>query len=159
MIDISENRLSVSRPMAASCARIFAVVASPQGHVELDGSGMLLAAPDAQPLGAVGDRFVIDMDREPLGDVPMGKYSVLNIVTDIEVDARVEWSVAVVDRPRFGHVYGYLLEPTGEAETMVTNYCDWSGVPAEWRERVSWPVVPPAMLERSLDNLQAIVEA
>ncbi|MCW2524840.1 MAG: hypothetical protein JWO63_3175 [Frankiales bacterium] len=159
MIDISENRLSVSRPMAAGSARIFAVVASPQGHVDLDGSGMLLAAPNAQPLRAVGDSFVIDMDREPLGDVPMGKYSVLNIVTDIEADVRIEWSVAVVDRPRFGHVYGYRLEPVGDAETMVTNYCDWSGVPAEWRERVSWPVVPPAMLERSLDNLQAIVEA
>jgi hypothetical protein len=159
MTTISEHRLSVSRQLAASASRIFALLTLPQGHVDLDGSGMLLAAPDARRLAAVGDTFEIHMDREPLGDVPMGKYTVLNTVTDIEPDRRLEWNVVALGRPRVGHVYGYLLEPVGGAETVVTNYCDWTAVPEQWRQRVNWPVVPPEMLERSLLNLQRIVEA
>ena len=58
-----------------------------------------------------------------------------------------------------GHDYGYRLDPVGAAETVVTNYCDWTAVPEQWRQRVNWPVVPPEMLERSLLNLQRIVEA
>jgi hypothetical protein len=48
----------------------------------------------------------------------------------------------------------------------VTNYCDWNAVSLETRERYrhradalrpfSWPVIPAAMLERSLANLERI---
>jgi len=125
-------------------------------HVEIDGSGMLLAAPDAKPLTQPGDSFVMNMDREPLGDFPMGKYQVLNTVTKIETDHLVEWNVGSAEHGPLGHVYGYVLESVGESETEVTHYCDWSQVDPKFLTRVTFPVVPVHMLEKSLDNLDQL---
>ena len=69
----------------------------------------------------------MDMDREPLGDIPnLTKYQVRNTVTRIIPDRLVEWTVGFGDHPPFGHVYGWILDPVNESETEVTNYCDWS---------------------------------
>jgi hypothetical protein len=154
---VSEERISVSRTMRASAAEIFKIVSHPEGHVDIDGSGMLETAPDAKALTAVGDTFAMDMDREPLGDVPMGKYSVLNVVTRIVPDELVEWTVGGADRSPLGHLYGWALKPAGDGATEVTNYCDWSKIPEKLKDRIKWPVVPVSMLERSLDNLERIV--
>jgi hypothetical protein len=152
-----EHRAAVSRRIAAGPSAIFAVIIDPAMQVEIDGSGMLQAAPDARVLTAVGDTFVMDMDREPLGDVPMGKYQVLNTVTQLVPDTRLEWTVGMVGQPAFGHLYGYELEPVGDGETLVTSYVDWSGLPEKWRDRVPFPVVPMSMHEQSLENLERIV--
>jgi hypothetical protein len=152
------NRVEVTRHIAAPAATIFAIVSSPAGHVQIDGSGMLEAAPDSRHL-AVGDTFDINMDREPLGDIPdMGKYQVRNYVTRIEPGHVFEWSPGGIDRPPFGHVYGWRLDPVSDSETDVTNYCDWSAIPEEMRARMPgrWPIVPAEMLERSLDNLDRL---
>jgi hypothetical protein len=156
--DQTAERVSVSRRIAAPAAKIFELISHPQGHVDIDGSGMLLAAPDARALTAVGDVFEISMDREPLGDVPMGKYQVENVVTQFEAGSLLEWNVAVKGRPAGGHVYGYQLIPISAIETDVVNYCDWSGMRPEWKAKVSWPVVPAHMLETSMDTLQRLVE-
>lgn len=147
------ERVSVTRRVAAPASRIFALISSPQGHVDVDGSGMLVAAPDAAPLRAVGDTFVMHMDRAPLGDLPLGEYTVQNTVTTFERDAELAWTVGGVGRTPIGHVYGYRLDPVDAETTDVTSYCDWSAVSAAWRERVTWPVVPVEMLEASLDRL------
>lgn len=151
-------RVSVVRSMAASAERIFAVVADPRGHVHIDGSGMLVAAPQASRLAAVGDAFRMDMDREPLGDIPIGRYDVVNTVTAFEPDRRVEWNVGAAGRTPIGHVYGYELEPLGDTGTRVTSYCDWSGLQSKLQGKVAFPVVPLAMMERTLDRLQLLVE-
>jgi hypothetical protein len=118
----------------------------------------MLIATDAPPLRAVGDTFDMDMDREPLGDLPMGKYRVRNTVTSIVPDAALEWNVGGIDQPPFGHVYGYELRAAGPAATEVTLYCDWTGVRAgSIRDR--FPIVPVHMLEKSLENLERIVTA
>ena len=153
---MSAQRISTTRRIAASAGDIFAIVADPQMHVAIDGSHMLEAAPDSTRLRAVGDSFVINMDREALGDLPMGKYSVLNIVTRIEPNARLEWNVGSAEHGPFGHVYGYELVPTGDHETDVTSYCDWSGVDAKVLDRVRFPVVPKMALISSLENLDRI---
>jgi hypothetical protein len=117
----------------------------------------LEAAPDARPLSAVGDTFDMDMDREPLGDIPdMGKYKVRNTVTQIVPDRLFEWTVGAADRPPVGHVYGWKLEPVGDGETDVTNYCDWTGISDAARSRREWPVVPVHMLEKSVENLERV---
>jgi hypothetical protein len=46
------------------------------------------------------------MDRAPLGDLPIGKYTVVNTVTQIVPDALVEWNVGTPERSAAGHVYG-----------------------------------------------------
>ena len=160
------DRIAVSRRIPAPAERIFAIVADPRRHVDIDGSGMLVAAPDAKPLRAVGDTFEIHMDREPLGDIAIGTYKVINTVTALVPGVEVARTVAPPGEPPVGHLWGYHLERINDDETEVTNYCDWSAVSAEARERylhrddalrlLSWPVVPASMLERSLANLERI---
>jgi hypothetical protein len=149
---MTENRLELSEVVAATPERIFALVCDPTMHVAIDGSGMLVAAADSSPLTGAGDSFVMNMDREPLGDIPLGKYRVRNTVTRFEPNRRLEWNVGGVDQPPFGHVYGYELQPAPSGGTTVTLYCDWSGVRSE-AIRDRFPIVPPQMLQRSLTNL------
>jgi hypothetical protein len=153
----AEERIAATRCVPAPADRIFRLVADPHGQVKIDGSGMLVAAPDAQPLTAIGDVFEMDMDREALGDVPLGKYRVVNTVTKIVPNRQVEWNIAWPGSEAFGHVYGYLLERIGENETEVTNYCDWSGLTEAWRGHIEFPVVPLSMLEKSLENLARVL--
>jgi hypothetical protein len=150
------DRVTITRRIAAPAHRIFEILTDPQRHVDIDSSGMLLAAPNATPLRAVGDTFEIDMDREPLGDLPLGKYKVVNTVTSWIQDVEVAWTVVAPGKRSAGHVWGYHLEPVNDNETNVTNYYDWSAVSQEWRERFHWPVVPPAMFEQTLVNLERI---
>jgi hypothetical protein len=151
------ERVSASGTVAAPAAEIFAVVASPDGHVEIDGSGMLVAAPDAQPFTAVGQTFVMDMDREPLGDIPLGRYSVHNAVTRLVPDRLVEWNIGISEGEPLGHVYGWELEAVSDTETVVTNYCDWSDLAEPLREHITFPVVPVSMLEQSVTRLQQVM--
>jgi hypothetical protein len=153
-----DERIEVSRLVAAPSDRIFALLCSPQGHVSIDGSGMLLAT-DSPPVNAVGDTFEVHMDRRPLGDVPdMAEYDVTVLITAYEQDRVIEWSVGTTGRPPYGHVYGYRLEPSG-SDTVVTSYCDWSGLPQHRKDRSRWPVVPATLLEKSLVNLDQAVTA
>lgn len=151
------ERVELSRRILAPAAGIFAVITDPNGHVAIDGSGMLMAAPGAQILTGVGDTFLIDMDREPLGDLPMGKYQVENLVTTFEQDRELAWAAGGVGKP-FGHIYGFRLDPVSDTETDVLHYCDWSGVPEKFKAQGQgrWPIVPVEMLTKSLDNLDGI---
>jgi hypothetical protein len=155
---MSAERVLVRRQVPVPAAEVFRVITDPAMHVEIDGSGMLMSSPDATPLTAVGDTFDMNMDREPLGDIPMGKYTVRNTVTKLTPDTELEWNVGGVDSPPFGHVYGYVLEPVGDG-TAVTLYCDWTGVPDSFKEAREWPIVPVHMLEASMDNLERLVRA
>ncbi len=52
----------------------------------------------------VGETFDMEMDREPLGDIPnLKKYQVRNTVTQIIPDHLIEWTVGFGDHPPFGH--------------------------------------------------------
>ena len=102
------DRVSATRRIAAPASKLFAVVSNPAGHVEIDGSGMLEATPDARPRTGVGETFDMVMDGEPLGDIPdMGRYKVRNSVT--QVPDRLYESVGSpavqVDPPSFHPVH------------------------------------------------------
>ena len=154
---MSPDRVSATRRVAAPAGELFQIVSTPSGQVAIDGSGMLDAPPDDEQLTRVGQTFDMDMDREPLGDIPnLKKYQFRNTVTQIIPDHLVEWTIGFGDHPPFGHVYGWLLDPVNDAETDVTNYCDWSNASEEMRSGVTWPVVPVAMLEKTVENLDRI---
>jgi hypothetical protein len=68
----------------------------------------------------------------------------------------IEWTVGFGDNPPFGHTYGWILDPVNQDETDVTNYCGWSNASEEMRAGLTWPVVPVAMLEKSVENLDRI---
>ncbi|MEY2459253.1 MAG: hypothetical protein QOG30_1083, partial [Acidimicrobiaceae bacterium] len=86
------ERLEVQRAIAAEPAAIFAVVSDPHGHVTIDSSGMLMDA-SGDPAKAVGDTFVVHMDREALNDYPMGLYDVTVKIVTFEPDREIAWTI------------------------------------------------------------------
>ena len=151
-----DERLEVSRVVGAPPAQVFALLCDPQGHVAIDSSGMLQSA-DGSPVHDVGDRFVVHMDRESLGDVPMGKYDVTVIITAFEQDRAIEWTISGRTQPPIEHLYGYRLEPA-EGGTRVTSYYDWSKILEQYRATLPFPIVPDSALKATLGILARTVE-
>lgn len=154
---MSDNRVSATRRIAAPAERLFPIVSGPSGHAQIDGSGMVVGPIDDRQLTEAGQTFDMNMDREPLGDIPgMGKYKVRNTVTQIIPNRLFEWTIGAVDQPPVGHRYGWQLEPVSDTETDVTNYCDWTDISDNARAAREWPIVPVTMLEQSVANLERI---
>ena len=151
----STDRIEVSRLIPAEPAAVFAVLRDPQGHVDIDASGMLMDA-DGDPVGAVGDRFVVHMDREALGDVPLGRYDVEVVITAYAEDREIAWTIEGVIKPPIRHVYGYRLE-AADGGTRVTSYYDWSEIGQKWRDADIFPVVPESALKATLGVLDRTV--
>jgi len=95
------ERMEVGRVISAEPAAIFAVLCDPQGHLAIDSSGMLQAA-SGEPVTAVGDEFVVHMDREALNDYPLGRYDVTVTIRTFETDREIAWTVLALIRPPLG---------------------------------------------------------
>jgi hypothetical protein len=147
------ERMEVQRAIAADASAIFAVLASPDGHVAIDSSGMLMSA-TGSPVRAVGDTFVVHMDREALNDFPMGLYDVIVRISAFEPDREIAWQID--GQLNIGHVYGYRLEPIPQG-TMVTSYYDWSGIEQQWKDAGIFPVIPESALRATLGILARTV--
>jgi Polyketide cyclase / dehydrase and lipid transport len=150
------TRMEVRRTIPADPAAIFRVLSDPQGHVAIDSSGMLQDA-TGTPAQAVGDTFVIHMDRESLNDYPeLGKYDVTVSITAFEPDREIAWTVFGQLKPNIGHVYGYTLEPA-EGGTLVTSYYDWSDIDPVWKEADIFPIMSEGALRATLGILDRTV--
>lgn len=143
------ERLEAQRAIAAEPSAIFALLTDPRGHVAIDSSGMLMAA-SGSPARSVGDSFVVHMDREALGDYPLGLYDVTVRFVRYEQDKEVAWTVE--GNLNLGHVYGYRLESI-DGGTLVTSYYDWSEVSREWKDANIFPVIPESALKATLGIL------
>ena len=152
------ERIETHRTIAAPAADIFAVLCDPQGQVAIDSSGMLQDA-EGDPVRAVGDRFVVHMDRESLNDYPqLGKYDVTINITEFEQDRLISWTVLGQIQPPLGHVYGYRLQPADDAAaTEVTSFYDWSNIDPKWREAGIFPVLSEGALRATLGILARTV--
>jgi len=152
---MTSERIEVQRTIAADAASIFRVLCDPQGHVAIDSSGMLMEA-TGDPVSAVGDSFVVHMDREALNDYPMGRYDVTVTIETFNPDREIAWTVLGQIRPQIGHVYGYLLEPI-ENGTLVTSYYDWSSIDPTWKDAGIFPVISEGALRATLGILARTV--
>ena len=151
----TSERIEVQRTIKSDPAAIFRVLSDPQGHVTIDSSGMLMDA-TGEPAGAVGDTFVVHMDREALNDYPMGLYDVTVIITKFVPDREIAWTIEGTIKPPIGHVYGYTLEPVDDG-TLVTSYYDWSEIGPTWREAAVFPIIPESALRATLGILDRTV--
>jgi hypothetical protein len=153
---MSEQRIEVQRTIPVPASVIFSLLCDPDGHVQIDASGMLMSSEGA-PATRVGDTFLVHMDREALNDVPLGKYSVSIRITAFEEDREIAWAIEhpLIDPP-MGYVYGYSLEPV-ESGTLVTSYYDWSNTHEAYRDRINFPVIPEASLRATLGILARTV--
>jgi hypothetical protein len=153
---MADERIEVQRTIAADPQLIFQVLCDPRGHVAIDSSGMLMSA-DGDPVSAVGDTFVVHMDREALNDLPLGQYDVTIEITAFQPGREIAWTVRGASRPPIGHVYGYQLEPDGAGGTLVTSYYDWSAISQAARDRGIFPVIPESALRATLGILARTV--
>ena len=145
------ERIEVARQMPSDAAAIFAVLCDPQGHVEIDSTGMLMDA-TGDLVTAAGDQFVVHMDRDALNDYPLGLYDVTVVIETFEQDRDISWGILGA----IGHTYGYRLEPAEEG-TLVTSYYDWSNIDPAWREANIFPIISEAALRATLGVLDRTV--
>jgi hypothetical protein len=152
---MTSERLEVQRTIPADPETIFGLLCDPHGHVAVDSSGMLMDA-TGEPVSAVGDSFVVHMDREALNDYPMGRYDVTVTIASFVRDREISWTILGQNRPQIGHVYGYVLEPVDDG-TLVTSYYDWSSIDPVWREAGIFPVISEGALRATLGILARTV--
>ena len=148
---MTTERFEVTRTIGADPAAIFRLLCDPQGHVAIDSSGMLMGA-SGEPVAAVGDSFVVHMDREALNDYPLGLYDVTVTITTFVPEREIAWTILGQIQPPIGHVYGYVLEPVDEG-TLVTSYYDWSSIDPTWKEAGIFPVLSEGALRATLGIL------
>jgi hypothetical protein len=150
---VSDERIEVTRTVPAPPEAIFAVLRDPNGHVAIDSSGMLMSA-EGEPVRAVGDTFVVHMDREALNDFPLGLYDVTVSITAFEENHEIAWTI--LGQLEIGHVYGYRLEPI-EGGTLVTSYYDWSTISQDWKDAGIFPVISEGALRATMGILARTV--
>ncbi len=151
------NVVSVTRRIPAPATRIFAVLADPARHPEIDGSGMLRHALEPRPLSRVGDAFVIAMHNDEMGD-----YEMTNHVVEYEPGRRLTWEPVLSRASREEDVAGvggsahqrwsYTLVPESADVTVVTETFDCTESP-EWLKNAvrggkRWEGAMSATLER-----------
>jgi hypothetical protein len=153
---MSEERLEVDRIIPADASPIFEILRSPQGHVAIDSTGMLMWA-EGEPATRPGDTFVVHMDRDSLRDFPLDLYDVTVSFTRLEPGKAIEWTILTdfLDPP-LGHVYGYDLQAV-DGGTKVTSYYDWSALAEPYRGRIGFPIISDTALRATLGILARTV--
>jgi hypothetical protein len=112
-VDGGPLQVSRSVDVAASASELFAIVADPRRHHELDGSGTVgdnIRAPEQLEIGS---KFTT---RMRMYGVP---YRLTSTVTALTPDQLIEW------RHPFGHRWRWELHATSPTATRVTETFDY----------------------------------
>lgn len=121
-VERTSTKLSVSVVTDAAIPALFDFLTIPANHVRFDGSGRLKSAPQ-QPLRAVGDTFVVEME-----DPRSGRYTVENHVVEFVPDVQIAWTPGRPDAASAGVRWDWQFDVGPKGETVVTQTCDWSAV-------------------------------
>ena len=115
------DTVTVERLIPASPEAIFALLADPARHRDIDGSGTVQAAKGSSTELTVGSQFGMSMK--------MGlPYSMVNTVIELEPDRRIAWQTrgpGPIGRVVGGRIWRYELEPA-EGGTLVRETWDIS---------------------------------
>ncbi len=113
--------VTVSRVIPAAPEEIFALIADPARHRDIDGSGTVRSATDVPAQLCLGATFGMDMQFGP-------SYSMVNTVIEYEPNRRLAWQARppVFTRHFFGgRIWRYVLEPVADG-TRVSETWDIS---------------------------------
>lgn len=148
--------VSVERVVPAGPAAIFALVADPSRHPDIDGSGTVKQVKSGAPhrLG-LGSTFGMSMQ--------MGmKYSTVSTVVEFEPDRRIAWQTrpgGFLAKFVAGRIWRYELEPT-EGGTLVRESWDISQDHQRMLLRLGrLPEKTAANMARTLERIEEIVTA
>ncbi len=150
-VEQTDTSIEVRTSAPESPARLFAVLADPRRHVDIDGSGMLQADVAAVPIEHVGQVFTMAMRYPSLGD-----YRTDNHIVGFKPARRIAWATAREGQPPAGVVWSWELAEEPDGRTRIVHRYDWSGVtdPAILA-RVSFPRVSAEQLQGSVSGLVA----
>jgi hypothetical protein len=160
----ASKQLHASRVINAPASAIFAILADPNRHGVIDGSGMLRGPhPGAEPVTAVGQTFRMRMHHPQLGD-----YTSMNTITSFEPEARIGWAPCLDPSSRDlltklgvakegGHTFTYDLREADGGGTVVTETYDWSGVEDPNFAKLC-PLLSEMQLSETLERIAKEVE-
>jgi hypothetical protein len=114
-VDAGPRRVARRVLVRASPAEVFALLANPHRHPELDGSGTVRPGPVSGPqILSAGATFTVGMKQY---GVP---YKITSTVTAFEADQLVEWQHPM------GHRWRWELAETEPGITQVTETFDYT---------------------------------
>jgi uncharacterized protein YndB with AHSA1/START domain len=156
----TSRKIQVSKVIDAPPEDIFALLADPDRHTDLDGSGMLRGLVAGQELLAIGQTFTMNMHQDGLGD-----YRMINAVTAFVPGARIGWephldpgcevAAKLGDMEVGGHTFTFDLRAV-DGGTEVTETYDWMSVKDE-KFLAMLPVVSEDDLKGSLERIEQAV--
>jgi hypothetical protein len=160
---MSETRQVVTGTAAAPAEAVFAALADPAQHVEMDASETCQKpAPGTAPISALGQSFVMHMAHPDLGE-----YQTRNTVVGFEPGRKIAWATTgevlspeiqglLGDIEPGGHVFGWELKSTPDGQTAVTHFYDWSTI-KDPRFAAFFPFISAEQMAGSVARLGEIV--
>jgi hypothetical protein len=153
------ERVTASTTIEAAPEAVFAVLADPSAHADIDGTGWVRESQDGDRITAAGQVFRMAMYHE---NHPDKDYEIANLVEVFDEPRSIAWKPGNED-PETGELtfgdwtWRYDLEAAGPSRTTVTLTYDWSAVGPEVREYLQFPPFPPEHLDDSLRHLADLV--
>ena len=148
--------VSVSRVIAARPEAVFAIVADPSRHPEIDGSGMLRASMDGPAPLQLGSTFSMRMRQFGM------PYSMVNTVTELEPDRRIAWLPAALVAGRQvagGATWRYEITPTDGGCTVVETYDITTAMGSQVLALLRYPEKMAEAMAATLDRLAKVAES
>jgi hypothetical protein len=153
------ERINRSRTIAAGAAAVFAVLADPSAHAEIDGTGWVRGSVDGARITGAGQVFRMAMYHP---NHPDKDYKIANLVEVFDEPRSIAWKPGT-ESPETGELsfggwtWRYDLEAIDPSQTTVTLTYDWSAVPPEVREHIQFPPFGMDHLDNSLQHLSDLV--
>jgi uncharacterized protein YndB with AHSA1/START domain len=144
-VETGERKVSRRVTVAAPAAAIFALVADPHRHPELDGSGTVRdTAVKGPEVLSVGAKFSVGMRQFGL------PYKITSTVTAFEANHVVEWQHPM------GHRWRWELAEVDPGHTQVTETFDYAGAKApKMLETFGYPKKNGDGIAKTLQGLAA----
>jgi uncharacterized protein YndB with AHSA1/START domain len=154
------EQIVVTREVDASPDQVFAVLADPNRHHEIDGSGMIRGVVEGDPISDVGQVFTMNMKNEILGD-----YQTRSRVTSFEPGRRIGWAPALHPEGAYtdkignmkpgGQTFTWELEPSPSGGTTIKQVYDWSEV-HDTQFKSMMPLINEEQLSESMAKLAKV---
>jgi len=153
------ERVTASTTIEAAPAGLFAVLADPSAHADIDGTAWVRASVEGDHITAAGQVFRMAVYHEKHPDKDC---KITNLVEVFDEPRAVAWKPGT-ESPETGElsfggwIWHYDLEATGLLRPTVTLTYDWSAVPRQVREYLQFPPFGQDHLDNSLLHLSDLV--
>jgi hypothetical protein len=154
------ERLIASTTIDAAPEAVFAVLADPSAHADVDGTGWVRGPLDGgDRITGAGQVFRMAMYHP---NHPDKDYKMANLVEVFDEPRAIGWKPGT-ESPDTGELsfggwtWRYDLEASGPSSTRVTLTYDWSAVGPEVREYLRFPPFGQDHLDNSLQHLSHLV--